>query len=179
MKNLYIDMDGTVAKFYEDEHCVENMYEPDFFFKLKPYENFVQAILILKRKYSDLISLKILSAAPTIHAVESKKSWVLVHLGDLPGIYCLVGADKAAVVYQETGHVINQDDVLIDDYSKNLIEWREAGGHPVKFRNEFNGQGLNNYNFVGDKLYYDRSPEQLVMDILDICGIEPGERHGR
>ena len=37
-KRLFVDMDGTVARFYEDNLCLEKMYEAEFFSTLLPYQ---------------------------------------------------------------------------------------------------------------------------------------------
>ena len=33
---IFVDMDGTVARFYEADDCLERMYEVGFFANLRP-----------------------------------------------------------------------------------------------------------------------------------------------
>ena len=59
MKRLLIDMDGTLARFYDQAKCIEKMYEPGFFSGLYPYENMIEAVkLLLKRENSNYKSKK-------------------------------------------------------------------------------------------------------------------------
>ena len=40
---VFIDMDGTLARFHAENNYLERMYEPSFFSELAPYENAVEA----------------------------------------------------------------------------------------------------------------------------------------
>ena len=55
--------------------------------------------------------------------------------------------DKHGMPY---GVNIDEDDILLDDYSKNLIEWVEAGGTAIKVRNNINCSGKT---WKGDTIY--------------------------
>ena len=53
MKRLYIDMDGTLCRFYEQAFCMEKCREPGFFLRLRPYENLVKALEIIRNSELD------------------------------------------------------------------------------------------------------------------------------
>ncbi|MBQ6481261.1 MAG: hypothetical protein IJI45_09100, partial [Anaerolineaceae bacterium] len=53
MKRLYIDMDGTLCRFYEQAFCVEKCRESGFFLGLRPYDNLVKAVQILRETVLD------------------------------------------------------------------------------------------------------------------------------
>ena len=50
-------------------------------------------------------------------------------------VFCPYGADKALFVPGG----IRPDDVLLDDYTPNLIAWSQSGGKAVKLLNGING----------------------------------------
>ena len=60
-------------------------------------------------------------------------------------------------------HELTRDDILIDDYNKNLTEWSQKGGTSIKYCN-----GINNPDsFEGIKLYYTESVQKMFHK-LDI-----------
>ena len=62
MAKIFVDMDGTLAKFYYHKKCLEKMYEREYFLRLKPYK-IVDYIRKLVRKgkqevYIPLVSIR-------------------------------------------------------------------------------------------------------------------------
>ena len=171
MRRLLIDMDGTVARFYEQAKCIEKMYEPGFFSGLYPYENMIEAVkLLLKR---DDLELYFLSSVDGESARADKKNWINMQLGiDVPCMFCNTDRSKAGFVLETLGP-ITKTDYLLDDYSRNLLEWEEAGGTALKFINELNGRGWNGSNFNGNRIYYDESHEKIAHDLLFWMGMIP------
>ena len=100
MKRLLIDMDGTVARFYDQAKCIEKMYEPGFFSGLYPYENMVEAVkLLLKR---DDLQLYILSTVDGDAARADKKNWITANLSDvIPCMFCGTDRSKADLVQED------------------------------------------------------------------------------
>jgi len=181
MKNLYVDMDGTLCKFYERALCVERCREPGFFRTLSPYENLVKALQILRNtpvEGKENYRVFILSAVYDGNAGEDKEYWVRRYVcQDIPILFTPVDVSKADFVRGLFGgSQPTENDYLLDDYSKNLIEWTEAGGIAIKFGNELNCRGWNGYNFSGHTVYFDQSPEELAHDILCIMGIIDDEK---
>lgn len=181
MKRLYIDMDGTLCRFYEQAFCVEKCRESGFFLGLRPYDNLVKAVQILRETVLDTkenFCVYILSAVYDDKARGEKQKWLKRIIGDdIPALFVKVDANKAETVssmFEGTG--LTKDDYLLDDYSKNLIEWSAANGTAIKFRNEVNGRGWNGYNFSGHTVYYDQNPGELAHDILCIMELIDGEK---
>lgn len=132
MRDIYLDMDGTLANFYKEENCLEMMYQEGFFRGLEPFP-IVLAIQRLLLEYPE--HLYILSACVGLNCKKEKRSWLREHLVDLlPDniIFCEVGEDKSLFVESKS------KSVLVDDYSKNLLEWSVAGGIALKARNAIN-----------------------------------------
>jgi 5'(3')-deoxyribonucleotidase len=80
---------------------------------------------------------------------------------DIDHVLISTGPKRDTVEYI-TNHVIKSNDILIDDYNKNLEEWRAAGGTSVKYCN-----GINNPNsFDGQKIGHYSSDASQMLNIL-------------
>lgn len=164
MKRLFIDMDGTVAQFYESKRCLEEMGEEGFFKNLKSYKRMVAAIKRFAKKHPE-VKLCILSAFPLNHltAEREKGEWVDEHMPFIPAenrIFLAVGKSKADVVGE-----ITKDDYLLDDYTKNLEDWTSNGGTGIKVRNEINCQ---NGTWRGNRVSCYDAPEGIFVDLEEI-----------
>lgn len=135
-KKIFFDMDGTLSKFYKDPMFLENMYTPGYFIRLEPYESMVSAIATLLDSGHDVF---ILSACTAPFEEAEKREWLARVIPDLNAdhaLFCKAGASKSLFV-RSLGFDLTQC-ILVDDYSKNLIEWVSNGGRAVKSRNEIN-----------------------------------------
>lgn len=139
---IFIDMDGTLARFHDEVSYLERMFEKGFFKGLKPFENAVEAVKQLAGNTD--IEVYILSAAvdgePPYCKVEKNK-WLDSFLSQIDcehRIFTKVGVDKTAAI----PNGIQSTDVLWDDYNKNLEEWENAGGIAVKCKNNINHKGM-------------------------------------
>ena len=172
-KKLFLDMDGTLSQFFAHAKCIEKMSEQGFFADLDPYINAVEAVKKLKLRGEEL-EVCILSAISNLFEEEEKKEWIQRYIGDIPVYFCKAGSSKADYILQlESKECIPEDYFLLDDYSKNLLDWKKKGGTPIKFRNELNGRGWNGSNFNGHTVYYDQKPDELAHDILSVMKIIP------
>ena len=176
MKRLYIDMDGTLCRFYERASCLEKCREPGFFLSLNPYVNLVEAVRILRSAVSDVkedFRVFILSSVYDDDAEEDKTTWIRRYIGEgIPVLFTEVSMNKAEFIESmDRRSGLTADDYLLDDYSRNLLDWSEAGGTAIKFRNELNGRGWNGYGFSGPTVYFDQDPEELAHDLLSIMGL--------
>ena len=150
MKRLYVDMDGTMARFHDEVKYLERMYEDGFFLSLKPFKTVVEAIDLIAKGGG--VEIFILSSCVTKQCREEKKEWLKAHLPNIPEshyIFVDIGSNKALSV----GRLISYDDVLLDDYNVNLEEWQEAGGHPIKLVNNINHKGLFGPLWQGQCVY--------------------------
>lgn len=141
MNRLFVDMDGTLAEFHHVD-ALEALYEKGYFLKLTPHQNVVDAVKQVFRNESD-ISVYVLSAvlADSATARDEKNLWLDEHLPEIDEAHRLFtpcGVDKAAYLIANYGIKIDKWDVLLDDYTKNLISWVAIGGRGLKLLNGIN-----------------------------------------
>ena len=169
---LFVDMDGTLARFHDEVQYLERMYEPDFFTNLKPFLGAVETVREVMRVHPDW-EVYILSAAipgDPPGCEKQKNAWLDMHLPEIDRAHRLfppIGADKSEVIPGG----IKETDVLLDDYNKNLEEWRTAGGVAVKFVNNINDRALKGPRWDGWRLHHDNGAafnvEQLERCVIN------------
>lgn len=134
-------MDGTLSRFYKNPKFLEHMLTPGYFSSLDPYESMVETVNRLKDMGCEVF---ILSAFNSAFEVEEKKEWLsrfIPALDEKHTLFCKAGTDKSSFVHS-LGYELSQC-MLVDDYSKNLIEWTKKGGKAVKAKNEINCKGVS------------------------------------
>lgn len=149
MGKLYLDMDGTMANFYKELHCMERMYtDKTFFARLEPHALTFAVATILQQHRENIY---ILSACLDESVERQKREWLREYLPNLKKdniIFTGIDESKADRVKPESA------DVLIDDYSKNLNDWSNYGAYSVKALN-----GINNIKRI--------SQHNLTIDVND------------
>ena len=130
MKKIFLDLDGTLARFNVPNALQRFATELNFFKNLLPYKNIGEV---------DKMALKgnvyIISASPNIRADIDKMEWVQKWLPCLPLqniIICRIGTNKAEHIENKLNIKIDENCILLDDYTKNLQEWESAGGVGIK-----------------------------------------------
>ena len=172
MKKLFVDMDGVLARFYEDPAYEDRMHEQGYFAGLRPYEPMLAAVDKL-RKRRDL-RVYILTAAPNPVASEEKEEWISRMLQGHPimGVFVVKnGMSKAGYIRSFYGE-LTPDDYLLDDHSPNLVDWDAQGGIGIKYLNEFNGKGLHGVNWPGVRLNGNADAEEIYTELCRIMGLE-------
>lgn len=137
---IYIDMDGTIARFHDENLYLERMFEKGFFSDLKPFENAVSAVEHLVN--DSTAEIFILSATINSCSLEEKQKWLDRYLPNIDKehrIFTSLDMSKPKAI----GHQLTDKDILIDDYNKNLLEWQKAGGTSIKAKNNINHKGLH------------------------------------
>lgn len=177
--HLFLDMDGTLAKFYEHADCLERMFTPGFFRDLNGYENVIEGLRILTSKFPNNMHVYALSAVnreAQEATIKEKKQWLKKHcpfIHDNHYIFTEYGENKAEAVkavlatFAQRG-AIRPCDILIDDYNKNLDEWNEAGGYAIKMVNEINDKGTRGSLWAGPRIRYDFAPERICDEIASM-----------
>lgn len=127
---LYVDMDGVLAK-WDPNASIEDTYQSGYFLEREEEEAVKEMILALMQ---DGYSVSILSAAYEEGTAKAdKREWLRAHgLGDVPVTFVPYGQDK-------NEYVAPGNQILLDDFSRNLHAWESAGKTGVKFMNGING----------------------------------------
>ena len=136
---LFMDMDGTIARFYEHANCLEAMYESNFFLQLNSYSDMI--ILIKELLNNPNIRLIFHSAVPPENktGIEEKRQWLkrkFPNTEQYETIFCASPANKPKEATTFLNRQLTKQDYLIDDYSHNLRTWEAAGGSGIKCVNE-------------------------------------------
>ncbi len=169
---IFVDMDGTLARFHDEVQYLERMFEKDFFRNLKPFENCCQAIsnLACDNKVEVFILSATVDGEPPYCKAE-KHAWIdryLPNIDEAHRIFTQVGKNKAD--YIPNG--IKSTDILLDDYTKNLIEWQASGGIGLKAKNNINCKGLYGEVWNGDIVDITDEPDSIVSRLNELC-LEP------
>ena len=150
MNKIFLDLDGTLARF-DVENALERFdKEKGFFANLEAFKG-IEIVNELAKKGN----LFIISASPNEQADKDKMIWIQKYLPNicLNNItLCRLGENKANIIEKKYNIKINESCYLLDDYSKNLFEWLKKGGTGIKrltpiadnSRNLWKGITLNN-----------------------------------
>jgi 5'(3')-deoxyribonucleotidase len=140
--NLFIDMDGTIAKFYHKKNYLELMYEKDYFRTLPTYAIAKQINEFVKQ--ASCVQVYILSACVESEYCEQEKvEWLIEHMPNISPehfIFTKVGENKVAKARECVADFGNNINILLDDYTYNLEQWEMSLGlcMGVKFLNGIN-----------------------------------------
>ena len=129
-KKIFLDLDGTLAKFNVRNALKRFDNEKGFFAKLGAYKN-IEYINEMAKKGN----VYIISASPNMYADIDKKAWIKKYLPNIPKqniVLCRLGINKAKYIENKLNIRIDKTCILLDDYTKNLVEWENAGGVGIK-----------------------------------------------
>ena len=133
MKKIFLDMDGTIAKFNSKKNALDRFKtEKGFFASLKPFANINSINEIIKGGNAEIF---IISASPNEQADNDKMLWLNKYLPQLKKeniCFCRLGENKAEIIKNKLGIEIDSSCYLLDDYTKNLVEWCGNGGTGIK-----------------------------------------------
>ncbi len=135
---LFVDLDGTLAVFTPVEQ-IETLYQKGYFQNLKSYGNAVEGLKFYIKDNPET-EVYILSSvlADSPYALDEKNAWLDQYLPQVDRahrIFPLCGKNKAD--YVPGG--VKSTDILVDDYTDNLLSWQAAGGTGIKMMNGING----------------------------------------
>lgn len=161
MKRIYIDMDGTLAVFNNQIESEEVLFQEGYYRNLEPQINVIEAARHLLEQEN--VEVFVLSAVlPSDYAEKEKNEWLDQYLPEVDQehrLFVPCGEDKGKYI----GHELGEDDLLLDDYSKNLHSWCPPG-RAVKLMNEING---NFGTWQGKKISMHDTPEEISSFLLD------------
>lgn len=163
---LFVDMDGTLSEFKVVD-TLEKLYEENYFLKLQPQQNVVDAVRDIVLHKSE-IEVYILSAvlSDSKYALAEKNAWLDIYLPEIDSehrIYLPCGEDKSEYINNFYGGVL-QSDFLLDDYSKNLHSW-EPPARGIKLMNGINGR---NGSWQNERISIEKSAKELSECISNI-----------
>lgn len=128
-KNLFFDMDDTIADFSGEKNAVARFrFERGFFANLKPLKINLHCMQQLIYKGYNVY---IVSKSPCKRCNEDKKEWLkknVVGLKDENIIFVPLKKSKVDYVLKTLKIPKNEvlDGILFDDYSKNCFEWTKS-----------------------------------------------------
>lgn len=130
MKKIFIDLDGTVAKFNVRNALQRFDKEKGFFAKLGAYKGIedINALALTEEIF-------IISASPNEQADKDKMTWIAKYLPNISQeniTLCRLGENKAQIIEDKYSIKIDNSCYLLDDYTKNLNDWVSVGGVGIK-----------------------------------------------
>lgn len=131
MIKVFLDLDGTLARFNVRNALERFDKEEGFFARLKAYKH-IEIVNELAKTKGNIF---IISASPNPIADQDKLEWINKYLPNiqLDNItICRLGENKAQVVQNKYNITIDSNCYLLDDYTKNLVEWENFGGKGIK-----------------------------------------------
>lgn len=134
----FVDMDGTIAEWKAG--CDGQIRMPGYFRNLKPTSFLAPLKDFVSRHHQAYI---LSSYLPECQALSDKHEWIdeyCPEIGRERRLFVPCGIGKADFVKERFGlERLTEQMVLFDDLSKNLHEWKAAGGKGVKCYNGING----------------------------------------
>lgn len=168
VKRLFVDMDGTLAEFIPTEK-LEDLYERYYFLNLRPMSEVVSAIRSIVTNRPD-IEVFILSSvlADSQYAKEEKNAWLNIWLPEIDDKHRLF-PHCGEIKIDSVPFIGDSADYLLDDYTKNLLEWDSACGIGIKLLN-----GINNTRgtWRGLRVSSSRPAKSLYYDLMNIIDYE-------
>lgn len=152
----FIDMDGTLVTW--DYVPTDVLYSDGYFADLAPHPNVVEAV---KQLIDSGNTVYILSAYPleSSSALRDKNLWLDRNMNFIPEenrIFMPVGCNK----YDYVPGGVHADDVLLDDYTPNLLGWAAHSGTGVKL---LNGSNHTHKTWKGAMTRFDESPAAIAQ----------------
>ena len=130
MIKVFLDLDGTLARFNVRNALERFDKEEGFFARLKAYKNIEVVNELAKTN-----NLFIISASPNEQADKDKMIWLEKYLPNINVeniTICRLGQNKAQIIQDKYNITIDSNCYLLDDYTKNLVEWESFGGKGIK-----------------------------------------------
>lgn len=159
MKRLFVDMDGTLAKFSFVSNA--KLHEKGYFINLEPMKNVVAAVKEII-KNDNGIEVFTMSAVLTDseYAIPEKNAWLDRYLPEIDTahrIFVPCGENKKH--YIPDG--MKDQDYLLDDFTENLIAWLPNKGIKV-----LNGINHTKGTWKGSKVSSEEEPLRLAEEIV-------------
>lgn len=130
MKKIFLDLDGTLARFNVRNALNRFETEKGFFAHLLAYKG-----IEIINEMAKAGNVYIISASPNEQADNDKMVWIKKYLPNIKIeniVLCRLGENKAKIIENKYNIKIDKNCILLDDYTKNLTEWETVGGVGIK-----------------------------------------------
>lgn len=130
MNKIFLDLDGTLARFNVRNALKRFDNEVGFFANLLAYKG-----IEVVNELATTNQIYIISASPNEQADKDKQFWLNKHLPNVRQeniTLCRLGQNKAEIIQNKYNITLNEQCYLLDDYTKNLNEWESFGGIGIK-----------------------------------------------
>lgn len=130
MNKIFLDLDGTLARFNVRNALKRFDNEIGFFANLLAYKG-----IEVVNELATTNQIYIISASPNEQADKDKQLWLNKYLPNVRQeniTLCRLGQNKAEIIQNKYNITINEQCYLLDDYTKNLNEWESFGGIGIK-----------------------------------------------
>ena len=110
MKKIFLDLDGTLAKFNVRNALERFDKEIGFFAKLGAYKGIENINELAKGG-----NIYIISASPNEQADNDKREWISKYLNNLPIeniVLCRIGENKAQVIMNQLGFKVDSQHLI-------------------------------------------------------------------
>ncbi|MCQ2409646.1 MAG: hypothetical protein MJ068_03790 [Clostridia bacterium] len=149
---LFFDMDDTIVDFGCDRHVDDVLTvirEEGFYENLGPLP-FLDELNNIAAIFPDNVYI-VSACVDTPYCIKEKIAWLKKYLPEAKKenvIFTKLGEIKSEKVEERIGRKMDIYDILVDDYSKNINEWEQAGGTGIKYKNKFNTKDPSKYKYV-------------------------------
>lgn len=130
MNKIFLDLDGTLARFNVRNALKRFDNEVGFFANLLAYKG-----IEVVNELATTNQIYIISASPNEQADKDKQLWLNKYLPNVRQeniTLCRLGQNKAEIIQNKYNITIDEQCYLLDDYTKNLNEWESFGGIGIK-----------------------------------------------
>lgn len=130
---IFVDMDGTLARWSYVSQDV--LHSDGYFASLQPQNNVQEAVEVLAKDNEVFILSAYIQDSD--YALRDKNIWLdkfMPFMSAENRLFVPYGSDK----YDYVPGGVRPDDVLLDDYTPNLIGWAKHSGTGVKLLNGIN-----------------------------------------
>ena len=177
-KRLFLDMDGTLARFHDQANYLERMFEKEFFLNLEPFQEMIDGIRLFMQAHPQ-VEVNIISAlvnADLTFIKAEKNLWLDRYLPEIRPehrIFTIMGENKVDSIPGG----LTKNDFILDDYNRNLNEFLFFGGSAIKCHNNINMRGLGAYGgeigrmWTGPTVHADDHPSMIAADLSRFMGL--------
>lgn len=158
MKRIFIDMDGVLAE-WKPCKTLEDLYLPGYFAALKPQSTVVDAVKELLNSYHGQVEVFVLSAVfeDCPYAIPDKNKWLNLYLPEIDQEHRIFASASVPKFMAVPGGIRN-DDLLLDDYTVNLLAW----SYHAKGVKLLNGINHSRGTWRGAKIHKDAGPKEIA-----------------